>query len=213
MFRHRLKLKCERSIVENQHVIFNEIKTVFSTYTYTNNSTKLKKHFPLVYGLSYDRIIIKYKPFIRPVSCSLLSTNIKDQLIEFMNTAERRLNWMQFLGRDIESLLIYNNLGINLPLPSMYSHYISQYNKEQIDIHFPELKETNFNVIYKIYNENFHLYADISLDTLCNFILLCCVHSTKTYHIFFYFDKEYIDHPLEIYKNKEYIKDKFMNPM
>jgi hypothetical protein len=130
-----------------------------------------------------------------------------------MNTADRRLNWMQFLGSDIESLLIYNKLGINSPLPSTYSHYIAQYNEEQIGIHFPELKDTNFNVLYKIYNENFHLYADISLDTLCNFILLCCVHSTKTYHIFFYFDEKHITYPIEIYKNQEYIKDKFMNPM
>lgn len=213
MFRHRLKLKYERSIVENQHAIFNEIKTVFSTYAYTNNSTKLKKHFPIVYGLSYDRIITKYKPHIRPVSCSLLSTNIKDQLTEFMNTAERRLNWMQFLRNDIETLLIYNKLGIHSPLPSMYSHYIVKYNKNEIDIHFPELTDTNFDVMYKIYNENFHLYADISSDTLCNFILVCCVHSSKTYHIFFYFDKEHIEHPIELYKNQPYIAEKFMNPI
>lgn len=207
MFRHRLKLKYEHSIVENQHAIFNEIKTVFSTYTHNKKSIKLKKHFPLVYGLSYDRIITKYKK----VSCSLLSTNIKDQLIEIMNTAERRLNWMQFLGSDIETLLIYNKLGIRSPIPSLYSHQIVKYNKEQFDIYFPELKNTNFDVIYKIYNENFHLYADISSSNLCNFILVCCIHLTKTYHIFFYFDEKYIEYPIEIYKNKEYIKDKFMN--
>jgi|LauGreDrversion4_2_1035121.scaffolds.fasta_scaffold811309_1 hypothetical protein len=209
MIRHHLKLKYEKSIVENQNVIFNEIQKVFSTYTYTSKSRKLKKHFPIVYGISYDRLITKYKK----VSCSLLSNKIENQITEFMNTAERRMNWTQILGSNIELLLIYNKLGINSPLPSMYSHQIVKYNKKKIDIHFPELKDTNFDVMYKIYNENCHLYADISSDTLCNFILLCCVYSTKMYHIFFYFDKEHIIYPLELYKNKEYIKDKFINPI
>lgn len=209
MIRHRLKLKYERSIVENQNAIFNEIHTIFLTYTHTKRTIKLKKHFPLVYGISYDRLITKYKK----VSCSLLSNKIENQITEFMNTAERRMNWTQILGSNIELLLIYNKLGINSPLPSMYSHQIVKYNKKKIDIYFPELKDTNFDIMYKIYNENCHLYADISSDTLCNFILLCCVHSTKTYHIFFYFDKEHIVYPLELYKNKEYIKDKFINPI
>ena len=209
MIRYRLKLKYERSIVENQNIIFNEIQTIFLTYTHAKKTIKLKKHFPFVYGISYDRLITKYKK----VSCSLLSNKIENQITEFMNTAERRFNLMQILGSDIETSLIYNKLGIHSLLPSMYMHQIVKYNKEKINIQFPELKDTNFDVIYKIYNENFHLYADLSLDTLCNFILLCCVHSTKTYHIFFYFDKENIDYPLEIYKNKEYIKDKFINPI
>ncbi len=209
MIRHRLKLKYERSIVENQNVIFNEIQTIFLTYTHTKRTIKLKKHFPLVYGISYDRLITKYKK----VSCSLLSNKIENQITEFMNTADRRFNWMQLLGSDIESLLIYNKLGVDSPLPSMYMQRTVKYNKDKIDIHFPELRDTNFDVVYKIYNENFHLYADISSNTLCNFILLCGVHSTKTYHIFFYFDKENIDYPLEIYKNTEYIKDKFINPI
>lgn len=213
MIQHKLKLKYELSIVANHHKIYNEIKTIFFTYTHTTKSNKLKKHFPLVYSLSYDRIISKYKSYIRHVSCSLLSINIKDQLQEFMNTVERRLNWMQFLGSNIQTSLIYNKLGIHYPIPSLYSHQIVKYNKEQIVIKFPELKDTNFDVIYKIYNENFHLYADISSSNLCNFILLCCVHSTKAYHVFFFFDKEHIDYPLEIYKNKEYIKDKFINPI
>jgi len=209
MIRHHLKFKYEKSMVEKQNVIFNEIKTVFSTYTYTSKSRKLKKHFPIVYGISYDRIITKYKQ----VSCSLLSANINDQLLEFMNTTERRINWMTLLGSDIETLLIYNKIGINSPLPSMYSHQIVKYNKEQIEIQFPELKDTNFDVIYKIYNENFHLYADISSSNLCNFILVCCINLTQIYHIFFYFDKNHINHPEELYKNKNYIKDKFINPI
>lgn len=109
MIRHRLKLKYERSIVEKQNVIFNEIKTIFLTYTHTKKKIKLKKHFPLVYGISYDRLITKYKQ----VSCSLLSNKIENQITEFMNTAYRRVNWVQLLGRDIYSLLIYNKLGVD----------------------------------------------------------------------------------------------------
>ena len=213
MIKHRLKLNYECSVVENCQQYFNEIKTIFFTYNYTKKSNKLKKHFPLVYNISYNRIISKYKPYIRPVSCSLLLNEIKEQLIEFINTAERRLNWMQFLGSDIELLLFYNKLGIQSPIPSMYSHQIVKYNKEKIAIHFPELKDTMFDVIYKIYNENFHLYADISSSNLCNFILVCCIHLTKTYHVFFYFDKKHINYPIELYKNKDYIKDIFLNPI
>ena len=104
MIRHRLKLKYECSIVENQNVIFNEIQTIFLTYTHTKRTIKLKKHFPFVYGISYDRLITKYKK----VSCSLLSNKIENQITEFMNTAERRFNLMQNLGSDIETSLIYN---------------------------------------------------------------------------------------------------------
>jgi hypothetical protein len=118
---------------------------------------------------------------------------------------------MNFLGSDINSLILYNNLGANLPIPSMYSHQIVKYDNEQIGINFPELKNTNFDVMYKIYNENFHLYADISSSNLCNFILICCINSSKIYHTFFYFDKKHINYPVELYKNQDYIKDKFIN--
>ena len=212
MIRNRLKIKYERSVVESHRKHFNEIKTIFSTYNHSKKD-KLKKHFPLVYGLSYDRIFTKYKANIRTVSCSLLSTDIKDQLIEFINTAERRLNWISVLGSmDINILLLHYKLGFDCPLPSMYSHQIVKYNKKEIVKHFTKLNDINYDIMYKIYTENFHLYADISSSHLCNFILICCVHSTKTFHTLFYFDKDYIRYPLECYKNTEYIKDLFTMP-
>lgn len=213
MIQHKLKLKYERSIIESHRSIFNELKTIISTYSYTTKTEKLKKHYPLVYGLTYDRIIKKYKPYKRPVSCSLLSTEITKQIEEYINTAERRLNWISLLGSDIETSLRYRKLGIDIPLPTMYAHTIVKYNNSQISKIFPDLEHTNYDVIYKIKTENFHLCADISKKLMCNFILICCVNSTKIYHIMFYFDKDYTDYPTEVYYNEEYIKGQFTNPL
>jgi hypothetical protein len=213
MLRYKLKLKYERSIIENYRSHFNELKTIFSTYSYTTNPVKLKKHFPIVYGLSYDRILEKYKPHIRSVSCSLWSIKIKEQLDEYINTVERRFNWVSLLGSDLETSLIHHILGINILLPSTYAHTITKYNKDQILEGLPDLEHTNFDVIYKIKTENFHLCADISKGTLCNFILICCIHSSRIYHILFHYDKEYIVYNEEVYKNEDYIKNKFANPM
>lgn len=209
MIRHKLRLKYEHNIVNNHIKLFNEIKTIFSTYTHTKKLYKLKKHFPLVHNLSYDEMS-KYKPEIRTISCSLLTTNLEDQLSEFINTAERRLNWMLYLSNDIKTLLEHVNIGLNVPIPSNFSHTLIKYNKSDIGKYFNELKYTNFDIVYKIQTENFHLYANISSNSLCNYILICCVNSTKTYHILFYFDKKYIEYPIEVYNNRvDYIRSIF----
>jgi len=181
--------------------ILNELTIILKQedgYAYNTKQEKIKKHFPDSLNMKYDKyniFLIKEESKNRKISFSLSSTNIAQQLDEYLNTAIRRYNGINMFNyntkpdSDLHLQYIHNIQTMSI---LDFRRNLTKYdNPKDIINRLPYFCDRNnrpfYDIIYIIKTENIHKQIDYNNKTMCDNILICC--NKKTFNIMFESDK------------------------
>lgn len=198
MIKIRLKNKICKKIVKDHENILNELKIILNDeedYKYNSNSKKIKKHFPGIIFTDFNEFknYVNKKYPNKKVTFSLLNNDIKFQIKEILETAERRYNTTKIFDyKKINSM----NISRKNPILTQINlkNELIKYEEKDIIIKYPEFydKKNNrsyYEKIYCIKTENPHFYIDYNEANLCNIIMICV--KDKIYNIMFDLDKTF----------------------
>lgn len=192
-----IELKLIDIIYQNVQQLQTELNIILNEqdeFKLNKKLGKLKKHFPASLDIPFEKIFnFTYINKNKPLSLSLSSKNICIQVKEILDTMNRRVNMFKMLY-DNDYSSVFQKHVLNLKVYSVLDirNYITKYDKpDEIIKRFPSCVSQNgriyFNTIYTVKTENPLQYANLTDNTFCDTILICC--NGKQVNIFFELDK------------------------
>lgn len=181
------KFKEQKQIIEELSVLLKND----GSRKYSSKVGKRKKHFPKLFYTDFDEMINK-TTMDKTISLSGKSVDI--QLLDILNTANRRHNMYSLLMKEYRYVIALQvTFGLDISTPIDLINDLRKYeNVDEIATNFPEFVKSNgviFDVVYAIRTENYHKFFDVKNKTLCNTILICYKKSDDVFHVMFKLEK------------------------
>lgn len=220
-----IEFNLSKKILEEHEIIINEIRNILNgntNYKYNSKNKKIKKHFPAI-NTDYDEFNNTLNKHIlknNPISYSLSSKNIDEQINFILETGLRRFNLSNIYNNEdtLKQCIIANNYCKDsynkILLPIDIRNDLQKFIGPDIKNKFPKFfdKQNNrnmFDLVYMIKTENPHYYIDGNSSTFCDTILICCNDNNNKFNIMFELDK---NNHLNNHKVSEtYIKKMYEN--